>query len=152
MPSVDNRLLAVTCLTICMLPSAGRPLAAQEQATPPVTPPTIAHDALPHLSRPAVPRPATLVPLYASFGVMQALDMASTWRALAQGGREGNPVVGSTIGSPIATGALKAGATAGIILLSEKIRRRHPMAAIVTMVALNSAYAVAVSHNYAIAR
>ena len=56
------------------------------------------------------------------------------------------------VGSPVAMTALKVGATAGIILLSEKVRKRNPVAAVVMMVTLNSAYAMVVSHNYAIAR
>ena len=77
---------------------------------------------------------------------------SSTQQALAGGGVEGNPVMSGIVGSPVAMTALKVGATAGIVLLSEKVRKRNPVAAVVMMVTLNSAYAMVVSQNFAIAR
>ena len=44
--------------------------------------------------------------------------------------------------------ALKAGVTASTILLTEKLRVRNRVGAIVLMAALNSAYAMVVVHNY----
>jgi ABC-type uncharacterized transport system permease subunit len=95
--------------------------------------------------------PRSALALYASFGVLQALDMHSTHRALAHGGREANPIVNS-VGTPMLMVGLKAGATTGIIFLSEKLRKRNRVAAMLVMVALNSTYAVVVSNNYAIGR
>ena len=83
---------------------------------------------------------------------MQVLDITSTQQALAGGGVEGNPAMSGIVGSPVAMTAMKVGATAGIILLSEKVRKRNPVVAVVMMVTLNSAYAMVVSHNYAVAR
>jgi hypothetical protein len=93
-----------------------------------------------------------LVPLYVSFAALQVLDIRSTQQALASGGVESNPLMTGIVGSPVAMTAFKVGATAGIVLLSEKVRKRNPVAAVVLMVTLNSAYAMVVSNNYAIAR
>jgi hypothetical protein len=48
--------------------------------------------------------------------------------------------------------ALKAGATATTILLTEHVSKRNPVASMFFMVAVNSAYAMIVAHNYMIAR
>jgi hypothetical protein len=136
-----------------MLLSRSGQLAAQELVEPStLQSPALDRVVLPTPSPVLEPRPAVLVPLYVSFGAMQALDMLSTRHALAQGGREGNPVLGAASGSPVATAALKAGATATIIVLTEKLAKRNRFAAIAVMVGLNSAYAIVVSHNYAIGR
>jgi hypothetical protein len=93
-------------------------------------------------------RPPALVPLYLSFSALQVLDIASTHHALDRGGREANPVVASVIDSTPATIAVKAGSTAAIIYLAERLRKRHPVAAVVLMVGLNAGYAGLVAHNY----
>jgi hypothetical protein len=83
---------------------------------------------------------------------LQTMDVASTRKALSHGGAyEANPVFGAIGGSLPAAIALKAGATAGIILLTERVRKTNRAAAIATMVALNSAYATIVAHNCAAA-
>jgi hypothetical protein len=155
MSNVERRLSAVVCLTLAMCVAPGNELAAQEPAPAPALRAAIAapDGVRPRLS-PAAParRPSILVPLYVSFGVMQALDVHSTQRALAGGGVEGNPMMKGIVGSPLAMTALKAGTSAGIILLTEKVRKRHPVAAIAMMVTLNSAYAMVVSRNYSISR
>jgi hypothetical protein len=93
-----------------------------------------------------------LLPLYVSFGVLQALDFQSTRTALATGGgREANPLMNGVVGSPAGFFALKAATGAAVILASEKMRPRNRIAAIATMVALNGLYASIVSHNYAVA-
>ena len=153
MSALKGRRGAVVCLSIGMLLSLSGQLAAQELVESSALQSPALENAVPPAPSP-VPerRPAVLVPLYASFGVMQTLDMLSTRHALAQGGREGNPVLGAAMGSPVATAALKAGATATIIVLTEKLAKRNRFAAIAVMVSLNSAYAIVVSHNYAIRR
>ena len=155
MSNVEGRVSAVVCLAIGMCFAASNQLAAQEQAIPPAIRSAMSSDVDVHLAltQPtSARRPSILVPLYVSFGVMQALDVHSTQLALAGGGREGNPIMRGIVGSPVAMAALKVGATAGVILLSESVRKRHPLAAVVTMVSLNSAYAMIVSRNYSIAR
>jgi hypothetical protein len=154
MANVNGRVSAVVCLTIGMLVAASHQVAAQEVTVAPAIT-ALASDAAIRstLTQPApAHRPAVFMPLYVSFAALQVLDITSTRHALAGGGVEGNPTMGGIVGSPVAMTALKVGATAGIVLLSEKVRKRNPVAAVVMMVTLNSAYAMVVSRNYAIAR
>jgi len=98
------------------------------------------------------PRPVLLTALYGSFAGLQALDVHSTMRAVRSGaGQEGNPVLQRLAGSPAAMFAVKAGATASIIMASERLRKNHhPMAAIALMIGANSAYAMVAAHNYTV--
>jgi hypothetical protein len=98
------------------------------------------------------PRPASLLPLYLSYGALQALDIHSTLHVLDNGGREGNAVMANVVRSPAAFVAVKAGAGAGIVLLTEKLWKRNRAAAVLTMIGLNGAYATIVSHNYSLRR
>jgi hypothetical protein len=98
------------------------------------------------------PRPASLLPLYLSYGALQALDIHSTLHVLDNGGREGNAVMAHVVRSPAAFVAVKAGAGAGIVLLTEKLWKRNRAAAVLTMIGLNGAYATIVSHNYSLRR
>jgi hypothetical protein len=100
-------------------------------------------------SRQAPPdRPALLSPLYVSFATLQVLDIHSTLRAPSFGAREGNPLVAVLLASPVALVASKAAITTGLIYASEGLRKRHPRAAVLMMIGLNSAYALVVAHNY----
>jgi len=100
---------------------------------------------------PPRPRPAALVPMYASFATLQALDYHSTTRAISQGiGREANPLARSIVEHPAGFLALKAGATAGMIWASERMRKKHPGRAVVLMLASNATMAVIVALNYSI--
>ena len=89
--------------------------------------------------------------LYTSFGLLQALDAHSTSRALASGAIESNGLVAGIADRPILLMGAKTAVTAGTIVLMERLRKRHPKAAMVTMIALNSAYAVIVVRNSRIA-
>ena len=128
----------------------GAPLAALDAAP--------AIDATPApqpLVRPAPvkpPRPAALIPLYVSFGVLQAFDLQSTMHGLSHGAQEANPLMSGAVNSPIAMTALKAGMLAGVIFTTEGMRKQHPKAALLLMVAMNSAYATVVAHNVDVAR
>ena len=93
-------------------------------------------------------RPAPLVPLYVAFVGLQALDVHSTFSALEGGAREANPMVRSALGNPAGLFLLKAGTAAGVVLVTEKLWRRNRTAAVITMIALNSAYATIAAHNY----
>ena len=95
-------------------------------------------------------RPAALVPLYVSFAALQVVDIHSTMTAINSGAREANPVVRNTMNF---TGVflLKTGTAAGVMLISEKVWPRNRTAAIVTMVALNSAYLTIAANNYRVA-
>jgi hypothetical protein len=100
------------------------------------------------LTAPTPSRLGTLVPLYASFAMLQTLDAHSTIRAIENGATERNPLLRDLAGHPAGLFALKAGVTASTILLTEKIRKKHPVGAIVLMAALDSFYATVVVHNY----
>jgi hypothetical protein len=82
---------------------------------------------------------------------LQALDVHSTYRVLNAGGREANPAAAQFVNSPAALIALKAGTTAGMIAVTERLRKHSPKAAVVVMAALNSAMATVVAHNYSVA-
>jgi hypothetical protein len=97
-------------------------------------------------------RPVALVPLYVSFATLQALDAHSTIRAAQVGGVERNPVVAPLVEKPMAVVALKAATTTGAILLTEKLWRRHRVAAIALMIGVNAAYAGIVTNNYRVRR
>ena len=78
--------------------------------------------------------------------------MHSTSRALANGAVEANPAMSGLTGNSAAILAVKAAGTAGLILASEKIRKKNKTAAVVLMVATNSAMAWVVAHNYQVGR
>jgi Domain of unknown function (DUF5658) len=156
MANVNGRLgAAVVALTLGMVFAASHPLAAQDLTVAPAIRAAMNSDVTfhPSFTTPvAARRPSVLMPLYVSFAALQVLDITSTQHALAGGGVEGNAVMGGVAGSPVAMTAVKIGAAAGIVFLSEKIRKRNPIAAVVMMVGMNSAYAMVVSHNYSVAR
>jgi hypothetical protein len=89
--------------------------------------------------------------LYTSFGLLQALDAHSTSRALASGAAESNTLVAGLAHRPVLLMGAKTAVTAGTIVLMERFRKRHPRAAMVTMMVMNSAYAVVVVRNSRIA-
>jgi hypothetical protein len=90
--------------------------------------------------------------LYASTAVMQGLDIHSTMMAFNSGAVEGNPLMSGATRNRAAFIATKAAVTAGTILLARKIAKKNKVAAVVTLVAVNSAYAMVVAHNYNLAR
>ena len=96
-------------------------------------------------------RPPALLPLYITFAALQMLDAHSTTKALKNGGVEANPVVASFAGNTGALYAVKIATTAATVLIGEKLWRKNRFGAIMTMMAINSAYAVVVRHNYGIA-
>ncbi len=100
----------------------------------------------------ATRRPMALPALYASFGVLQALDFVSTRRGLSAGAHEANPLMRGVVSSGAGLMAAKAGVAAGSVFLSERMWKRNPAAALAMMVALNSAYAIVVAHNYNVVR
>jgi hypothetical protein len=98
----------------------------------------------------AAARPKALLPLYVSFASLQVFDIASTGYALDHGAQEANPVLAGLADSTPALVAVKAGSTAAIIYLTERLRKRHPVAAVLLMVGLNAGYASIVAHNYSV--
>lgn len=95
---------------------------------------------------------AALNSLYASTALMQALDLHSTITALHNGATEANPLLGSVTQNRMAFMAVKAGIASCTILAAKQMAKHNKVAAIATLVGLNSAYAFVVSHNYAVAR
>jgi hypothetical protein len=102
------------------------------------------------LSEPApdVRRPAGLVPLYISFAGLQLVDAHSTSRALDRGAVEGNPLMKGFAGNQASLLAVKAAGAAVAIYASEQMWKTNRTAAIVFMIATNSAMAWVVQHNY----
>ncbi len=93
-----------------------------------------------------------ILPLYVSFVALQALDIHSTLRALnGHGAREANRLMAGVVRRPVAFLALKAAGSAGIIYLTERVRKRNRAGAIVLMTAFNSLYAAVVANNYRLA-
>ena len=88
------------------------------------------------------------IPLYVTFGVLQALDVHSTLRAVEAGAVEQNPILRGAVNNPAALIAVKAGVGAATVLIADKLRTRNRVAAFVVMAAVNSAYATVVAHNY----
>jgi hypothetical protein len=97
---------------------------------------------------PFVRRPAVLPILYLSFALLQGLDAHSTLAAVGAGGREVNPAVKGLVDQPAFFVGAKVAATAGTVYLTERLWKKHRVAAIVLMVAVNATYAAIVAHNY----
>ncbi len=95
---------------------------------------------------------ALLFSLYASTAAVQALDVHSTMTALNQGAVESNPLMEGVVRNKTAFIAMKAGVAAATILATRHMARRNRIAAIATVVAINSAYAMVMRHNYRVAR
>ena len=126
---------------------------AEGASSPPATDPApaipTAPGTLPGLSQPPKDAPrGVLVPLYVSFAALQALDVHSTLRAVDAGAVEQNPFLKGLVNQPAALIALKGGVAASTILITDKIRHRSRVGAIVAMAALNSVYVTVVAHNY----
>lgn len=101
------------------------------------------------LSRPDPPsRPAALVPLYMSFATLQVLDGAATLRSVGQGATEANPLMRSTLGSPVTFAIAKGALAGGSVYFTERLWRKNRAAAIGVMVALNGVSAAVVAHNW----
>jgi len=113
---------------------------------------------LPELTRPVTfERPSNrsstlLFSLYASTAAMQALDVHSTMNALGRGAIEANPLMRGLARNKTAFVAMKAGLAASTILAARNMAKQNKVAAISTLVVINSAYAMIMRHNYKVAR
>jgi len=96
----------------------------------------------------AAQRPAALLPLYASFAGLQLLDLHSTWRALDSGSVEANPMMSGIAANKPVILTVKAAGTAGVIAVSERLRRKSRTAALIFMISANSGMTWVVQHNY----
>jgi hypothetical protein len=90
--------------------------------------------------------------LMVSSVVLQALDVHSTYRALGQGAVEANPVMAGVTGNTAAFIATKAAVATATVMAARHLGKRNKIAAIATLVAINSVYAFVVDHNYRVAR
>jgi len=90
--------------------------------------------------------------LLVSTVVMQALDVHSTYQALGRGAVEANPLMAGVTGNKGAFLATKAAVAVSTVLAARHMAKRNKVVAIATLVAINSAYAVVVDHNYRVAR
>jgi hypothetical protein len=127
-------------------------LLASSRPFGPSTPPRVT--AIPPLhagrfdSQPPGRRPAALPALYVSFAVLQGLDAHSTLTALRAGGTEANPAVKNLVAQPAAFVAAKLAATAGTLYVTERLWKKHRVAAVVLMVTVNATYGLIVANNY----
>ena len=88
------------------------------------------------------------MPLYASFVALQAIDAHSTWRALEHGAVEANPIMKSVAESKAPFLAAKAIGTAATIAISERLRKKNRVAAVMVMVSANVGMTWVAQHNY----
>ena len=95
-------------------------------------------------------RPPALLPLYVTYAALQILDAHSTTRALNNGAIEANPVAATFASNTGALYATKIAATAATVYVGEKPWRKNRFAAIMTMMAINSVYAIVVHRNYGV--
>jgi hypothetical protein len=91
---------------------------------------------------------STLRALFASYGAVQALDMASTIKARNNGAIEANPVMQGSYAKGM---AMKAALGAATMVAVRSIEKKNRKAAIITMIAANVATAAVVAHNMQIA-
>ena len=96
--------------------------------------------------------PTVLTSLYASTAVMQALDVHSTLAAFRAGAREVNPLMQGVTKNRALFVAVKAGVAVSTMVAAKQLSRRNKAAAIATLIAVNTATAVVVRHNYKVAR
>jgi hypothetical protein len=83
---------------------------------------------------------------------MQMLDVHSTLSAFRAGAVEANPLMEGVTRNRAAFFAVKAAVATSTVLAARQLSKRNKVAAIVTLVAINSAYAMVVNHNYQVAR
>ena len=131
------RLLRIATIVVCALALTGSRAAGQEPSHP------IAD---------AVQRPPALIPLYASFAALQLVDMHSTWRALNHGAVEANPLLSGVAGNKAVLLTVKTAGTAGVIAVSERLRKKSRTAAVILMISANSGMTWVVEHNYTAVR
>lgn len=160
---MSRRLFSVVALAVALIPGAARVAHAQERASLDVsaavsnaiTPSVIAASDVPvQAFRPlgAPKRSSLMTALYASTFTMQALDVHSTLKAFGAGAVEANPLMTDVTKNKIAFVALKAGIATSTVLAAHNMARTNKIAAVMTLVAINSAYAMIVDHNYRVAR
>jgi len=89
--------------------------------------------------------------MFVATALLQGLDYHSSQRAFRAGGVEANPVMKHLTANPYVFAATKGAVAASTILLTREIAKRNRLAAVLTLTAINSAYAMVVRGNYQIA-
>jgi Domain of unknown function (DUF5658) len=153
---LSPRVALALCMMAAAVPAYGQGLSdVQPSETGYATDPTV-HSSLVTLPEPAnvpmvaralQPPSSLLAGLHVSFGVLQAMDLYSTTRGLRGGLIEINPLMRPAGPHPLAIGAVKTAVGVSTIFLTRRIARRHRVLAIATMAAVNTAFAVVVTHN-----
>jgi hypothetical protein len=92
-------------------------------------------------------RPAVLPFLYVSLAGLQAYDVYSTRQGLLHGAREMNPLMSPVAGDMAGMIVAKAVSSVTTIVMAERLWHRNKAAAILTMVAANSAMAIVAMNN-----
>ena len=93
-----------------------------------------------------------LISMQAATVVTQMLDVHSTFNAVNAGGVEGNPVMGGLVQNKAAFIGVKAGISAGVIYMTQRVARDNKVAAIAASAAINSAFLMVARHNYRVAQ
>jgi hypothetical protein len=140
--------LLITCISAAGVSAQEAPAPTLREAVAASALPLLGGEQSPAVARSTPGRPGTLVPLYVSFGVLQVLDSHSTTRALERGAVEANPVMKGVAGNQTAMLAVKGAGTAGVVYVTEKMWKKNRAAAVIFMVATNSAMAWVVQRNY----
>ena len=102
--------------------------------------------------RPKLAGRTLLGSLYTSTAIMQGLDLHSTLQAFRAGAVEGNPLMAGVTRNRAAFIATKVAVTAVTMIATRKLAKKNKVAAIITVIAVNSAYAWVAKHNYDLAR
>ena len=93
-------------------------------------------------------RPPALVPLYVSLIALQVADGVTTYQAVTHhAAHEVNPAMRPFAGNQAALFAVKGTATAVTMYAVEKLWKKNRVAAVLTMVGVNAAYAMVVANN-----
>ena len=102
---------------------------------------------LPPVRIPATSRPAALPALYISLAALQVFDVYSSSRGLAQGAREGNPLMQGIVNNPVAFWTIKAATTVAPMILAERLWKKNKVGAIAVMVIANGVAVAVAAQN-----
>ena len=95
--------------------------------------------------------PAFLKTMYVSYGALQIADLATTLSSLDGGAREVNPLLKGVADNPAALIGVKVAGSVVTILAIEKLRKTRPVAATVSLIAINATMAAVVINNTRVA-
>jgi hypothetical protein len=95
--------------------------------------------------------PSFVKTLYVSYAALQASDIITTTAGLSRNARESNPLLRNVAHSPAAMIGVKAAGTVATIYTIERLRRRNPLVASITLIALNATMAAVTINNVTVA-